>query len=65
MPEPHSIVAAIKSFVRISQIDPAIAPYERIAYKAALVRQGASIEHLAHAADEDARIMRRAVAATK
>jgi hypothetical protein len=62
MTERHSIAAAIKNFTRRAELDPGLAPYERVVYKAALVEQGANIDRLVHDATADALVMIRAVA---
>lgn len=53
----QSIVGAIKSFIRRAELDPGLAPYEGLVYKAAFDGQGANVLRVIADAARDAEIM--------
>lgn len=62
---PATIAESLKLFIRRTELDPGLAKYEHIVYKAALDGQGANLVRIIDAADRDAAIMRRASAIGK
>jgi hypothetical protein len=51
------IVSAISDYVRNMAIDTSLAPFEGVAYKGALHRQGADVQHICAAVEADYRVM--------